>query len=527
VIGVIWRNDLRHWLIWINFIAFSALIIYLLRSVFSPKKRRSEDRTPANLTPFYDDEDLESRRLERVQGWALIFAAIFAVALPLYWLREPTRQSQSKSYFDKAAVARGAVLFANSASPEYNAAVSLQCANCHGQKGVGGAAPTTVNGVKVSWKVPALNTEALRFEEDTDCANQSRRQANTICDLTDIITYGRPGTPMQPWGVVGGGPKNAQSISDLVAYIESFQISPKESQDAATHALVMARSDNATDICPEYMTCPGIELANAKITLGKAVIDLGVKRKAVAKALNVPVGADAGSTAVTDLALTQQCTTLIDKANADATPLEGDALNQAVACGAFIKAEKTVKDDQASVDWSTEWKRRRVNVSDGQLLFELSCARCHTQGWSVFDPTVPPPAVNSVDILGLSGGGGGNGGGIGFNLRNGGVIRRFGKDIDGGFLSQVDFVSSGSAPFKPYGLLGLGSGKMPGFHQGPTTAAPYLGAQLSVDQVKRIVSYERYCLEATNYRGLSPTCLTPPEPRVPATTTTVPLASKG
>ncbi len=383
MIAAIWRNDLRHWLIWINFIAFSALIIYLIRSVLSPKKARSEDRTPANLTPFLGDEDLESRRLERVLGWALIFAAIFAVALPLYWLREPTRQAQSKSYFDKLAVARGAVLFANSASPDYNAAVSLQCANCHGQRGVGGAAPTTVNGVKVNWKVPPLNTEALRFEEDTDCASQSRRQANTICDLTDIITYGRQGTPMQPWGVAGGGPKNAQSISDLVAYIESFQITPKQSQDQATLALKMARSDKATDICPEYMTCPGIELANAKITLARAITDLDAKRKAVAKALGTP--------AATDAELTAQCNTLIDKADAAATPLEGDALNQAVACGAFVAAQKTVKDDQANVDWSTEWKRRRVNVSDGQLLFELSCARCHTQGWSVFDPTVPPP----------------------------------------------------------------------------------------------------------------------------------------
>ena len=460
MIAAIWRNDLRHWLIWINFIAFSALIIYVLRTVLSPKRAKKEsDRTPANLTPFYEDEDLESRRLERVQGWALIFAAIFAIALPLYWLREPTRQDQSTTYFDKLAVSRGAVLFANSASPEYQAAVSLQCANCHGQKGVGGAAPTTVNGVRVNWKVPALNTEALRFEEDTDCASQSRRQPNTICDLTDIITYGRPGTPMQPWGVVGGGPKNAQSISDLVAYIESIQIKPEESQKAAENALVLARSDKATDVCPEYTTCPGIELANAKLALGKSVIELEAKRKATAKVLDTPLA--------TDAELQAQCKALIDTADAAAVPLEGDALDQAVACVALQKAEKTVTEDTAKVAWSTEWKRRRANVSDGQLLFELSCARCHTQGWSVFDPTVPPGAVNSVDILGLSGGGGGDGGGIGFNLRNGGVIRRFGSDVNGGFESQADFVSNGSAPFKPYGCSVSVRARCPASSKGP------------------------------------------------------------
>ena len=510
MIAAIWKNDLRHWLIWINFVAFGALIVYVLRSVLSPKQARREEKTPANLTPFLEDEVLESRRLERVQGWSLIFAAVFALALPLYWLREPTRQHETVNYFDKNSVSRGAVLFANSASPEYDAAVSLQCANCHGQKGVGGVAPTTLNGVKVNWKVPPLNTEALRFEEDTDCLNQSRRQPNTICDLTDIITYGRPGTPMQPWGVVGGGPKNDQSIADLVTYIESIQISPAESQAAVTKALETARSDNAADTCPEFMTCPGIELANARKTLAAAQTDLETKRKAALKALGAATGTDP----------TAQCTTVRNQANAAERPLEGRALARAVACGDFLNAAATVKTDTAAVAWSTKWKQRRANVSDGQLLFELNCARCHTEGWSVFDPTVPPGGVNSVDILGLSGGGGGSGGGIGFNLRDGDVFRRFGTDADGGFATQLDFVSNGSAPFKPYGNLGLGSGKMPGFSQVKTVASPYLGAMLTPDQIKRIIYYERYCLDSTTYTAVSPVCATDTKSKSPPTTTT-------
>ena len=517
MIAAVWKNDLRHWLIWINFVAFGALIIYVVRSVLSPKRARREERTPANLTPFLEDEDLESRRLERVQAWSLIFAAVFAISLPLYWLREPTRQHQSTHYFDKNSVARGAMLFANSASPEYNAAVSLQCANCHGQKGVGGVAPTTVNGVKVNWKVPALNTEALRFDEEKDCLNQSRRQPNTICDLTDIITYGRPGTPMQPWGVVGGGPKNDQSIADLVAYNESIQLTPQQAQKQVTDALVAARSDDPKATCPEYMTCPGIELANARATLAAAQTDLATKRTAARKALNALTATDAD--------LTTQCDAIQKTADAAATPLAGSALAQAVACGDFLAATTTVKNDEAAVAWSIEWKKRRANVSDGQLLFEMNCARCHTEGWSVFDPSVPPGAVNSVDILGLSGGGGGNGGGIGFNLRDNDLIRRFGTDQAGGFAAQVDFVSNGSAPFKPYGNLGLGSGKMPGFGQVATTAAPALGPMLTPDQIKQIVYYERYCLDSTSYTGVSPSCPTSTESKIPVTTTTT--AAKG
>jgi mono/diheme cytochrome c family protein len=482
--------------------------------VLSPKRAKSEEKTPANLTPFLEDEDLESRRLERVLGWALIFAAIFALALPLYWLREPTRQHQSATYFDKNAAARGAVLFANSASPEYNAAVSLQCANCHGQKGVGGVAPFTLNAKKVNWKVPPLNTEALRFQEETDCLSQSRRQPNTVCELSDIITYGRPGTPMSAWGVVGGGPKNDQSISDLVTYIESIQIDQKQSQDAAAQALTAARSNDGSKPCPEYMTCPGIELANAKANLASAQTALAAKRTTVKAKLNVPDASDE--------ILTAQCTSLTDAADKAATPLTGSALDQAVACGDYLSASDLVKTDKAALAWSEEWKRRRANVSDGQLLFELSCARCHTEGWSVFDPTVPPGsgAQNSVDVLGLSGGGGGAGGGIGFNLRDGDVIRRFGTDADGGFAAQVDFVSNGSAPNKPYGNGGLGNGKMPGFGQVKTATSPHLGAMLTPDQIKQIVAYERYCLDTTTYTGVTPACATGTKPRTPPTTTT-------
>ncbi len=526
MIAAIWKNDLRHWLIWINFIAFGALIFFVVRSVLSPKKAASEEKTPANLTPFYDDEDLESRRLERVQGWALVFAAIIAIALPVYWLREPTRQHQSVNYFDKNAVARGATLFANSSSPAYNAATSLQCANCHGLNGGGGVASTTVNGAKVNWKVPPLNTEALRFEEDTDCLSQSRRQPNTICDLTDIITYGRPGTPMQPWGVAGGGPKNDQSISDLVQYIESIQLTPAQSQAQETAALVAAKSDDPNAVCPEYMTCPGIELAQAKVALAGAKKDLDAKRTAAEDALATP---DA-----TDAALTKQCTDIQNTADKNATPLTGPALKQAVACGDYLTATAAVKTAQANVDWSTKWKAERANVTDGQLLFELNCARCHTAGWSVFDPTIPPDSVNntaSVNILGLSGGGGGNGGGIGFNLRDGGVIRRFGTDEDGGFAAQLAFVSGGSAPFVAYGDGGLGSGKMPGFNQVATAASPHLGAMLTTDQVKQIVYYERYCMEETTYTGVTPACDTSPGggvgPQTPPTTTTTVAKKKG
>jgi hypothetical protein len=274
-------------------------------------------------------------------------------------------------------------------------------------------------------------------------------------------------------------------------------------------------------VCPEYVDCPGVELANAKKTLASAQADLATKRKAVQTKLRKP--------GATDAVLTKECNDIRDRAEASKTPLQGPDLDEAVACGDFLTATTKVQTAQAGVTWSTEWKKRRANVSDGQILFELNCARCHTQGWSIFDPTVPPPAVNSVDALGLAGGGGGLGGGIGFNLRDGGVIRRFGTDEEGGFQLQLQFVSNGSAPFQPYGNLGIGSGKMPGFFQTRTAVAPFINPMLTEEQVKQIVYYERYCMEATTYLGVSPKCDLGPNngtgPRTPPTTTTT--AKKG
>ena len=39
---------------------------------------------------------------------------------------------------------------------------------------------------------------------------------------------------MPAWGVAGGGPKNEQAVSDLVAYLKSIQISPAKAKAQAT-----------------------------------------------------------------------------------------------------------------------------------------------------------------------------------------------------------------------------------------------------------------------------------------------------
>ena len=175
--------------------------------------------TPQNLAVFHDDETLEGPHLERVLGWTLFFAAIIAVALPVYWLREPNRQHESVHYFDEGAVEprRDVVREQPDAGVRPGEVAPVRELPRHRSRWRFDAASRTPSrtstGAFVDWRAPALNTVLQRFSPQ---------------EVNDIITFGRPGTPMQAWGVLGGGPKNEQSINDLVAYITSRQLSPKQ-----------------------------------------------------------------------------------------------------------------------------------------------------------------------------------------------------------------------------------------------------------------------------------------------------------
>jgi mono/diheme cytochrome c family protein len=414
--------SVRTWLIILNVVALLGLGVYAISTL----RKQPEAKRPENLEPFLDDEDLEGRRLERVLGWALLFAAITAVALPLYWLREPDREHSSEEYFDEGAIERGQTLFAAPGQPGYNATQSLQCANCHGAEGVGGSAPFTYDPdgeggaplQQVTWKAPALNTELLRFSEQ---------------EVHDIITFGRPGTPMQAWGIPGGGPKNEQAISDLVAYIKSIQLTPEEAQAEAEKALETERN------------APEKQVEDAEAALAAAEEKLPAAEEELQKV----------------------------NADPEATPKDKRDAREAVTA-----ARDAIDSAREELEWARAWAQFRANVSDGQLLFELNCARCHTKGWSVFDPT----EVNGTDLLGPPGGGGV----VGFNLRDRAEVRRFPGTQ--GPQDHIDFVTEGSENEKPYGQGGIGSGKMPGF-----------GRMLTPEMIKLIVEYERGEIDDTNY----------------------------
>src|SRR5829696_6370779 len=169
----------------------------------------SEIELAPNRKPYYDDETLEGPRLERVQLIGVLLLVVLVIGLPLYWVFEPMRMAGATDQKQATFVAWGSKLFATTAEGGYN------CAGCHGANGGGGSAPYTVTDAltgqvsAVNWIAPAINTVMYRFDES---------------EVEFILVYGRPFSPMSPWGLAGGGPLNDQQIDTLIAKIKSFQV---------------------------------------------------------------------------------------------------------------------------------------------------------------------------------------------------------------------------------------------------------------------------------------------------------------
>ena len=197
-------------------IVFLAVIVYAFINVRRGRAEvGSELELAANRKPYYDDEVLEGRVLDRALTWGLILLGVIALTLPLYWLNEPGRQEGAVEDFNRKFTDRGAELFATTEDG------GLNCAGCHGPEGVGGVASYTLNDPngefvdQVDWQAPALNTVLWRFSED---------------EVRYILEYGRPFSPMPAWGVVGGGPLNEQQIQNLIDYMWTIQLTPEEMQ---------------------------------------------------------------------------------------------------------------------------------------------------------------------------------------------------------------------------------------------------------------------------------------------------------
>jgi mono/diheme cytochrome c family protein len=236
-------------------------VIYGLFNVAAGRKEvGSEIELAPNRKPYYDDETLEGPRLERVQLWGVVLLVVIVVALPLYWVFEPSRQAGAEEGWDNRFASWGSQLFAPTAEGGFN------CAGCHGgMQAVGGEAPFTVTDPvtqevqAVNWKAPALNTALYRFDES---------------EIRFILVYGRPFSPMSPWGLAGGGPMNTQQIDNLIAYMKSIQI-PRENCAEGEDPLICADGNLPAEMQAEIQAAAEKAVADGDAaTVGEALFNL-------------------------------------------------------------------------------------------------------------------------------------------------------------------------------------------------------------------------------------------------------------
>ncbi len=226
---------------WLLFVViFVGWIVYAFFNIRSSRDELgSEIELAANRKPYYDDETLEGPRLDRVLALGVVLLAITVVALPVYWVLEPDRMAGAQLAQEELFIEWGALLFA----PTGDNVSAYNCAGCHGGMGAtGGVAeynitdPATGDVTAVTWAAPALNTIFYRFSEE---------------EVRYILVYGRPFSPMPPWGVEGGGPMNAQQIDTLIAYLRSIQIERDNCGVGEIDALVCPSGNLPADIQDE------------------------------------------------------------------------------------------------------------------------------------------------------------------------------------------------------------------------------------------------------------------------------------
>jgi mono/diheme cytochrome c family protein len=228
--GVSGQQKLSLAFVAVILVGWAAYLVYALTRRDPAEPVGSEMETAPNRKSYFEDDELESNRLDRALLFSLVMLVVIAVGLPLYWLTIPARQKGAQFGFDKRSAQRGELLFAS--AKDTRTGLHFGCADCHGAKGVGGSAKFFISDTahpeipphQVAWTAPPLNSVLLRFSSAT--TSDPNANVGTAADaVRTIIVYGRAGTPMPAWGLAGGGPMDDQQINDIVQYLGTIQLS--------------------------------------------------------------------------------------------------------------------------------------------------------------------------------------------------------------------------------------------------------------------------------------------------------------
>ncbi|MCY3910158.1 MAG: c-type cytochrome [bacterium] len=490
-------------------VAIVGFAIYLIYNVLwaGRGERGSEVELAPNRKPYLSDEELETKKLDLALVSGLVTLVIIGVALPLYWLGEPGRQQGYLEYSREQFTSRGAGLFEES------------CSSCHGGGGLGGATATSVSDdsgnfvAAIEWDVPALTTALYRFSEE---------------EVRHILNYGRPPTPMQAWGAPGGGPLTTQQVDELIQYIQSIQLDPKEMQDEVLDGLVLQVRDDVLAANPVLDS----ELKEARAAVTAAGADDEAAEAAAMEVADLEKELrEISEQYIRDfrmrevrmdvLAANPEIQAQLDEAQAAVEAAADDESSAEAAAQDLAEVEEEIRELSENYVSSLS-PELQASPGRGELYFnngEYGCARCHTprDSWRFTGPEITagggpvtlergsPEEAAAIAALGnlipeyIPGGGA-----FGPNLTNEATLRQF--DTAEG---HAGFVTIGSQEGQGYGNFGQGDGggQMPAFgvcvgDRDSSERSAIFGfctledgsprpGMLSAEQIADIVAYER------------------------------------
>ena len=233
-------------------IAVAALMAWMGYLWLNSRRTRTLEETPANLEPGLSDDELETSKLSRILSSAVVSAAVLAAVMGAYYANESGRQVSAAEKIHEKDVEEGEKWYEN-----------FSCIDCHAPGAVGGGAEHIEirSQLPVSWAAPSLNDIFYRFSEE---------------EVTEIIVYGRSGSPMPANGLDGGGAMTKQEVEQVIEYIRSLQISQGEVLDEVNGAVTAAlnRLTNAEATIETLIEAKRAEIEDIEAAVAKfAVIE--------------------------------------------------------------------------------------------------------------------------------------------------------------------------------------------------------------------------------------------------------------
>ncbi len=177
------------------------------------QSREAGPDIPDAMKPGPADAALETPLLQKLQGWAVLLTAFFAIWIPINWLLEPSRNLTQERELKTAAIDRGKAdvqLF----SEDNQGGVG--CTRCHG--------PELRGGLPIVNIVNGQTTYDVSKDLTTVCGGpfMGHPQIKSVDDIVSTIEQGRPNTPMPSWSIKFQGALDDQQINDIVSYIVSI-----------------------------------------------------------------------------------------------------------------------------------------------------------------------------------------------------------------------------------------------------------------------------------------------------------------